>query len=115
VTREQRREEARKDVALMRELGMLRWGAVWLGPAVAAANVAPMRERTAEEIRAHELAIAQRQHDTLFAASSMKPRMRPPVEAQTAEDNERLSRVVTHREPRAISPEHAGGTKKRTA
>lgn len=110
--RERRRAEARLDVAVMRELGMLQWEGIVLGP-LAPPPPAPARELTPEELRARVLEREQRRHDVLFAATSLKPRLRPVADQQADEDAARLARVTGghNRVPReVISPEARGGT-----
>ena len=68
---EHRRTELRADVAMMRELGVARWGDIVLGPP--AGVVA--RELTPEELRERIDAQRQAQQDVLFAASGIRPRV----------------------------------------
>lgn len=68
--RASRREELKADVALMRELGVSRWGAVWLGPPPSPTG--PI-ELTPEERLARQDRERARQHDVLFAATSHRP------------------------------------------
>lgn len=100
LTREQRRAEARADVAMMRELGMLKWGTVVLGPPPVEAK--PAREMTAEERQKLELDREQRKHDIMFAASSTKPRLHSFEQQQTAERDARIARVTANHVPREV-------------
>jgi hypothetical protein len=68
-----KRQELRADVALMRELGVAKWGEIVLGPAPGA----PHRELTPEEIRERIEARRQAEHDVLFGATGTRPLMTP--------------------------------------
>ncbi len=59
----------RRKIELMRELGVTEADGIKLGPPVAP----PAKEETAEEWKAKQLRIAQRQHDIMFAHSGTKP------------------------------------------
>lgn len=72
---DKRRAQLKADVALMRELGVAKWGEIVLGPAP---GTAP-KERTPEELLEHIKELHQRQLDVLFGASSTRPRVMPPV------------------------------------
>lgn len=73
---EKRRTELKADVALMRELGVARWGEIVLAPPPGAA----LKEITPEELQARIAAQAQAKQDILFAASGTRPRVvMPPV------------------------------------
>lgn len=68
--RASRRDELKADVALMRELGVSRWGAVWLGPPPSAAGPIELTpEQKLERIERER----ERQHAVLFAATSHRP------------------------------------------
>jgi hypothetical protein len=104
-----RRAELRRDVKLMRALGVARWGAIYLGPPPGAAH-APARPLTAEEMKKRALEEAQRRHDTLFAATSVKPRLRSREEEEQDARAGQLERTIGHRVPReVIAPEARGG------
>lgn len=108
-----RRQAMREDVALMRELGVLRWGAVWLGPPPTDSKAAV--ELSPEEAKRRLLEHEQRRHDTLFAASSVKPRLRAPADQKAEEDAARLSRVVNRVPPEVIGHERADAVPKQGA
>lgn len=67
------RAQLRRDVALMRTLGVARWKReeeeIFLGPPPAA----PAREMSVEDQIAHRNREAIMRHDTLFAATSTRP------------------------------------------
>lgn len=90
------RDELRADVALMRELGVARWGEIVLGPSP---TVMPLtRSRSEVEEAARVQREAERRHETLFAASSVRPifeRQRAPFSADNVA-------------PRTSAPRHDG-------
>lgn len=75
--RETQRDELRKDVAVMRELGVVVWRrdehVIQLGPPP---QPSPTDRPPADPMREAERArrAAERRHDTLFAATSTRPR-----------------------------------------
>jgi len=73
-----KRAELRLDVALMRELGVAKWGEIIIGPPPASLE---KRELTAEEIKARAEAKKEAEHNILFAASGTRPRLGGPVRA----------------------------------
>lgn len=72
-TRSTARAELRADVALMRELGVARWGEIVLGPAPSREPLS--RPRTEAEIAERARREAERRHETLFAATSVRPKI----------------------------------------
>lgn len=66
-------EALRKKIELMRELGVLEADGIKLG----AAPPPPKKEETKEEMLARLQREQQRIHDTMFAASPTKPKLRP--------------------------------------
>lgn len=63
------RARLREDVALMRDLGVTEWNGIRLGERPAP----PKREPTADEIKARQDRDAERRHDIMFAATSVRP------------------------------------------
>lgn len=59
----------RMSVALMRELGVMKWAGIELGPDPHAAPAAP----SDEEIALRRAEAARRHHDIMFASSSSRP------------------------------------------
>lgn len=62
----------REKILLMRELGVTEADGIKLGPPIAK----PAKEETPEEFNARQIAIRQREHDIMFAASGTKPVLR---------------------------------------
>lgn len=73
--RKERRRQFALDVKRMRALGVLRWGAIVLGPEpqkpVAQLSAKEQVERMKEQLEREK----ERRHETMFAASSVKPRL----------------------------------------
>ena len=73
--RKERRRQFALDVKRMRALGVLRWGAIVLGPPPAekVEKLSPKEQLEREkELLARE---KERKHETMFAASSIRPRL----------------------------------------
>lgn len=70
LSRAERRAELEADVAKMRELGVSRWGLVWLGPPPVQAGAI---ELAPEEILARQHRAREQQHAILYAATSHRP------------------------------------------
>ncbi len=96
------RAQLKRDVALMRSLGVARWTRgeedIFLGP-----PPSPKAEpRTVEEEIAYRNQAAKQRHETLFAASSTRPVL------QEAEQSRRAS-VLKSVVPRPKAQEHDSG------
>lgn len=71
--RQSRRDALRADVEVMRELGVARWGDIILGPPL---GVHAREALTEEELRERAAAKRQAEHDVLFGATGIRPRIR---------------------------------------
>lgn len=71
--RKERRRQTRLDVKLMRNLGIMRWGSIILGPEPM--KVEPAKELTADEQKARIEEEQRRRHETMFGASSIRPKL----------------------------------------
>jgi hypothetical protein len=71
--RKQRRRQLALDVRRMRKLGVIHWEGVVLGPEPK--PITPPKELTEDELKARAFNEAERKHNTLFAASSVKPKL----------------------------------------
>lgn len=69
-----RRDELERDVKVMRDLGVARWGDIILGPPPGQ----PRKELSAEEQMARIEAQARSEHNLLFGATSTRPRIGKP-------------------------------------
>lgn len=65
-------EKLRAKVLAMRELGVTEADGIKLGPLPSP----PKKEMTEEEWKEHQVKIAQRQHDIMFAHSGTRPKLR---------------------------------------
>jgi len=65
-------EKLRAKIELMRELGVTEADGIKLGAPIPD----PKKKETAEEFNARQIAIAQKHHDIMFAASGTKPTLR---------------------------------------
>lgn len=96
------RAQLRKDVKVMRELGVARWNRdgedIFLGPPPPPEPV----ERTPEQERAHREREEERKRETLFAATSIRPVTPESVASERAAV---LKSVV----PRRETQEHDNG------
>lgn len=81
MSRSTARAELVKDVALMRTLGIARWGEIYLGPDPKLEHPHEAARRAPTEVLADEMA---RRHRTLFAASSISP---PLPKRDTSKDD----------------------------
>lgn len=81
VDHENRRIQLRLDVALMRELGIVRWMEIYLGPPPAE----HMSPSTPEERAEREARKAERKHEILFASTSVRPKVERKERPFTAE------------------------------
>lgn len=69
-SRQKLRDELRSDVALMRELGVARWGEIYLGPP----PPPRVEDMTPEERAEHEEKAERRKHEILFASTNLRPK-----------------------------------------
>jgi hypothetical protein len=94
------RKELRRDVRVMRALGVARWDrddqTIYLGPP----PPAPHTERTVEQEIARRNEAVRREHETLFAATSTRP---------TAPEAVNRASVLESVVPRPKAQEHDSG------
>lgn len=73
--RKERRRQLRLDVKLMRHLSVLQWEGVWLGPEPTPPPPVLSEKEQEEAAKQRHAEIEARRRDTLFAASSIRPKL----------------------------------------